>query len=113
MLSQEPESRTNESLLRSRVCGRRDRNARFDLTTGRSWESGVKGTLAGGRFEMTAAAFQIAQDNILTRDPNSPNITIQGGRQSSTGVEVSLAAVPTPALRIDLNAAFMKAQFDG
>ena len=87
-------------------------NASFDLTTGRSWESGVKSTLGNGRFEMTAAVFQVAQDNILTRDPNNANITIQGGRQSSTGIEVSLAAVPTPALRIDVNAAFMNAQFD-
>lgn len=87
-------------------------NARFDLTTGRSWETGVKGTLAGGRIELTAAAFEVAQDNILTRDPNNANITIQGGQQSSRGVELTLSALPISALRVDAHASFMRAQFD-
>lgn len=87
-------------------------NAGFDLTTGRSWESGVKSTLAAGRIEFTAAAFEVRQRNILTRDPNNANVTIQGGRQSSTGGEVSLSVAPVPALRLDANASFMKAQFD-
>jgi iron complex outermembrane recepter protein len=87
-------------------------NAGFDLTTGRSWEGGIKSTLAEGRIEMTAAAFQIRQKNILTRDPDNPNITIQGGRQSSTGGEVSVSATPMPSLRVDANVSVMKAQFD-
>ena len=87
-------------------------NARFDLTTGQSWESGVKSTLRDGRIELTAAGFRVAQDRILTRDPNNANITVQGGRQSSTGVEFSTSATLTAALRVDANASFMRAQFD-
>lgn len=87
-------------------------NSRFELTTGRSWEGGVKSTLAQGKVELTASVFDVMQDDILTRDPNNANITIQGGRQSSRGVEASVSLIPTPALRIDANATFMRAQFD-
>ena len=87
-------------------------NARFDLTTGQSWEGGLKSTLGGGRVETTAAVFRVAQRNILTRDPNNANLTIQGGEQSSTGVELAIAANVTTALRIDANATVMRAQFD-
>ena len=87
-------------------------NSRFELTTGRSWEGGVKSTLAQGKVELTTSVFDVMQDDILTRDPNNANITIQGGRQSSRGVEMSISLIPTPALRIDANAAVMRAQFD-
>ena len=87
-------------------------NAQFDLTTGRSWEFGVKSTLAGGAVEVTGSVFDVTQDDILTRDPVNPNITVQGGRQSSRGVEATVSVVPLPALRIEANATFMRAQFD-
>lgn len=87
-------------------------NAAFDLTTGSSWEGGVKSTLAGGRLEATASIFTITQDNILTRDPDNFNITIQGGTQASTGLELSIGADVTRRLRIDANAAFMDARFE-
>lgn len=87
-------------------------NARFDLTTGKSWEGGIKSTLGEGRVEATASVFRVAQRNILTRDPNNANITIQGGRQSSTGVELAVSTSVTPALRVDANAVFLNAQFD-
>lgn len=87
-------------------------NSRFDLTTGRSWETGVKSTLGQGRVEFTASVFDVRQDDILTRDPDNANITIQGGRQSSRGVEASVSLIATPALRIDANAVVMRAQFD-
>ena len=87
-------------------------NAQFDLTTGRSWEFGVKSTLAGGAVEVTGSVFDVTQDDILTRDPVNPNITVQGGRQSSRGVEATVSVMPLPALRIEANATFMRAQFD-
>lgn len=87
-------------------------NSRFELTTGRSAEAGLKSTIGGGRADLTASVFRITQDNILTRDANNPNITIQGGSVSSTGVELAVSASPTPALRIDANVSLLKAQFD-
>jgi iron complex outermembrane recepter protein len=87
-------------------------NSAFDLTTGASWEAGVKSTLAGGRLDATASVFTIEQDNILTRDPNNFNITIQGGTQASTGVEFTVTATLTRELRVDMNGAFMDARFE-
>jgi hypothetical protein len=63
-------------------------------------------------IRLTASAFEVSQDDILTRDPNNANITIQGGRQSSKGAELAVSAIPTPSFRIDVQASFMRAQFD-
>ncbi|NOT27787.1 MAG: TonB-dependent receptor [Acidobacteria bacterium] len=86
-------------------------NLNFKLTTGDSWEGGVKSTLAGGRVETTASIFTITQDDILTRDPINFNLTVQGGTQKSTGVELTAAANLTPRWRLDANATFMDARF--
>lgn len=51
-------------------------------------------------------------DNILTIDPINPNLSVQGGRQSSRGVELTLSAVPLPRLRLDSSLFFVDAQFD-
>jgi iron complex outermembrane recepter protein len=87
-------------------------NAAFTLTTGTSWEGGVKSTLAGGRVDATASIFTITQDDIVTRDPNNFNVSIQGGTQASTGVELTVAANVTRNLRVDANASFLDARFE-
>jgi iron complex outermembrane receptor protein len=86
-------------------------NAAFDLTTGVSWEGGLKSTHAGGKLNLTGSVFWIEQDDILTRDPNNFNVTVQGGTQASTGVEVSASWFVTPQLRLDANGAMMDARF--
>jgi iron complex outermembrane receptor protein len=86
-------------------------NAAFDLTTGAAWEGGVKATLAGGRLDATASIFTIEQDNIVTRDPNNFNISIQGGTQATSGVEFSASANVPSGLRLTANAAFMDPRF--
>jgi iron complex outermembrane receptor protein len=87
-------------------------NAAFDLTTGTSVEGGIKTTMAGGRVDATASMFKIAQDDIVTRDPNNFNISIQGGKQASTGVEFSVSTEWVRGLRLHGTAAFMDARFD-
>lgn len=86
-------------------------NAAFDLTTGSSAEAGVKSTLLDGRLEATASVFHIEQDNILTRDPDNFNVTIQGGSQASTGVEFTVTGTAWRRLRADVNAAIMDNRF--
>jgi iron complex outermembrane recepter protein len=86
-------------------------NAAFDLTTGAAWEGGVKATLAGGRLDATASIFTIEQHDIVTRDPNNFNISIQGGTQATTGVEFSVSANVPSGLRLTANAAFMDPRF--
>jgi iron complex outermembrane recepter protein len=87
-------------------------NSRFDLTKGRSVEAGIKSSFWGDRIDVTLAAYHLVQDDIITRDPANPALSVQGGRQSSRGVELSLSAAVTKQLRIDANYTRLDARFD-
>jgi iron complex outermembrane receptor protein len=87
-------------------------NAAFDLTTGSSVEAGLKSTMFGDRLDFTVSGFRIEQDNIITRDPRDFNISIQGGRRSSKGVEAAVSAAVTPALRVDASHTRLDSRFD-
>jgi iron complex outermembrane receptor protein len=87
-------------------------NSRFDLTTGRSVEGGVKASFWGDRIDVTLAGYWIRQDNIVTRDPNDPTLSVQGGSRSSRGVELSTSAALTRQFRVDGNLTVLDAKFD-
>jgi iron complex outermembrane receptor protein len=87
-------------------------NTRFRLTSGRAYEGGVKASAWGGRATLTAAAYRIAQKDILTRDPANPAVAVQGGRQSSRGVEVTAALAPVKALRLTGGFSYTDARYD-
>ncbi len=87
-------------------------NSAFEMTTGKAVEAGIKSSFWQGRVNLTLAAFRIEQDDIVTRDPADPTISVQGGRQSSEGVEIALSAQITPQFRIDVNASTLDARFD-
>jgi iron complex outermembrane receptor protein len=87
-------------------------NTRFRLTSGRAYEAGFKASGWGGRVAVTGAAYRIEQKQILTRDPNDPTLTVQGGRQSSQGVELSAVLVPLKPLRLSGGVAYTDAQYD-
>lgn len=87
-------------------------NAQFDLTTGRSVEGGIKTSLWGGRFNLTAAGYWIRRDGIVTRDAADSDIATQGGSQSSRGVELSASAAATSRFRLDASLALLDARFD-
>lgn len=87
-------------------------NSAFEMTTGKSVEAGIKSSFWQGRLNLTFAAFRIEQDDIVTRDPVDLTISVQGGRQSSEGVEVALSAQLTSRFRIDMNASTLDARFD-
>lgn len=70
-------------------------NGRFELSTGRSVEGGIKSSLWNDRIVATVAVYQIDQDNILTRDPVTPTLTVQGGNQRSRGIELSATVAIT------------------
>ncbi len=86
-------------------------NGRFDLSTGSSIEGGIKSSLWDNRVVTTASVYQIEQNNILTRDPTTPALTVQGGSQRSRGVELDVAVSLTPQWRVNANASFIKAEF--
>jgi len=87
-------------------------NSRFRLTKGRAYEAGFKASGWGGRASVTGAAYRIEQRDILTRDPANPALAVQGGRQSSQGLEVTAAVTPAKALRLSAGASYTDAQYD-
>lgn len=86
-------------------------NATFKLTNGESYEAGVKTSLVDDTLELTASAFHIRQDDILTRDPANPAVVLQGGSQVSKGVEASLNWMPTEELNVGLSGTLLDSQF--
>lgn len=87
-------------------------NMSFKLTSVKQAEVGVKQKLSQGLGEWTAAVYRIEKDDILTRDPSNSSITIQGGSQSSQGIELGGNIKPARNWRIDGNVAFVDAQYD-
>ncbi|MGJ7903830.1 TonB-dependent receptor [Lysobacter sp. 1R34A] len=88
------------------------RNNAFELSEGDSIEIGLRSRWFDDRLQTTASAYRLRQDDILTRDPLQPALTVQNGRQSSRGIEFSLSGQLTPRLRIDASAALLSARFD-
>lgn len=86
-------------------------NRNWDPTRGKQIEVGLKHQLLEGRAEYTLAWFDIEKTGLVTRRPGSP-ISEQIGQQSSSGLEATLRINPTSAFSIDLNAAYVDAQFD-
>ena len=86
-------------------------NTRFKLTSGHAWEAGFK---AGGTgaFSVTGAVYRIAQRDILTRDPANPALSVQGGRQSSRGAELTAVIAPLAGLRLSGGASWVEARYD-
>ncbi|WP_079225308.1 TonB-dependent siderophore receptor [Stenotrophomonas maltophilia] len=60
----------------------------FVPTTGEQFEAGVKYQPEGGRLLLTAAAYQIEQDNTLTVDPQHTLFSIQQGQTRVRGAEL-------------------------
>ena len=85
-------------------------NAPFPQSKGKQFEVGFKQSMAD--VEWTAAAYHIELDNVLSRDPNNANVTINNGSQSSRGVEFSAAWRTTKQLTLSGNVAALDARFD-
>lgn len=87
-------------------------NTSFRLTKGHSYEGGFKADAFNGRLTLTGAAYLIVQEDILTRDPVDPQLTVQGGTQSSQGAELMLAASATRRLTMGASATYTDARYD-
>ena len=86
--------------------------AAFKMTTGWAMEAGVKSSLFEDRLALGLSGFFIQQDSILTRDPDDPMLSIQGGKRSSRGAELTLGALLLSRLRVDVNYTHLDARFD-
>lgn len=87
-------------------------NRNFDLTTARQAEAGIKQRIGNGLGEWTAAVYRIEKDDIITRDPVTPSISVQGGSQHSQGLELGAVLTPAPNWRLEGNYALLDAEFD-
>ncbi|WP_231879634.1 TonB-dependent receptor [Comamonas thiooxydans] len=87
-------------------------NSPFKLTTARQIELGLKQQFAQGQGEWTAAAYRIEKKDIVTRDPNNALLSVQGGKQSSQGLELSAVMRLSPNWRLEGNYAFVDAKYD-
>ena len=72
----------------------------FVPKTARQYEAGVKVAPDGLDALFTGAVYQLTEKNIQTPDPNNPNLTIQGGKVRSRGVELSVQANLLNALNV-------------
>lgn len=88
------------------------RNRDFSLTKGRQVETGIKQSLDKGLGEWTAAIFRIDKDDIITRDPLKPALSVQGGSQHSQGFELSAALTPWKNWRFEGNYTRLQARYD-
>jgi iron complex outermembrane receptor protein len=86
--------------------------SQFDLARSGLWEAGVKATLWGGRADMTAAVYRLAKHDLTTADPENSTRTVQVGKQSSRGVELSIVARPWSQWLIEANLAMLDARYD-
>lgn len=85
-------------------------NASYPLAKGQQWEAGFKQTL--DNVEWTAAVYHIKLENVLSRDQNDARLTVNNGRQSSRGVELSADWRVTPQFTLSGNVAVLNARFD-
>jgi len=84
----------------------------FDMTTGWAVEAGVKSSLLQDRVALGVSGFYIQQDDIVTRSSADPTVSVQGGKQSSRGAELTLSARPIAPVRVDANYTVLDARFD-
>ncbi len=67
---------------------------RFDPINYTQLEAGIKGELWQGRIIPSVAIYEIVGTNILIADQENPGYSLQGGEQTSRGIEVELIANP-------------------
>ena len=87
-------------------------NAAFPMSRGKQAEVGFKQSLPEAKLEWTAALYKIELDNVLSRDPNDARNTVNNGRQSSRGVELSAVWRPTREWTLAGNLAALDARYD-
>lgn len=96
----------------STITTLRPSNQMFRLTSAQQAEIGIKHILDNRKGEITFAIYDITKDDILTRDPNNSALRVQGGQQSSRGVEFSASLLPFKHWRTDFNVAILDAKYD-
>lgn len=87
-------------------------NGEFDLSKGKSVEVGFKASVFDGATTVLGSVYWIELNDILTRDPNDSTLTVQGGQQTSKGMELSASTQLTRQLRVDIGGSLVDARYD-
>lgn len=87
-------------------------NSAFGLTEGRQYEVGVKQSVLKGKGDWSLSVYEIVKTDLRTRDSADPSVWIQVGQQSTQGIEGTVSLPVTNTVRLDANAALLKARFD-
>ena len=83
---------------------------------GKSYETGVKGDLAGGRMNVSIAMFRIDLENNPQADPEHPGVGpgafyINGGKVRSQGLEVETTGRITPAWSVTAGYTYTRTKY--
>ena len=81
----------------------------LELTTSRTYETGVKVQSADKRAEATFSAFDIQRKNVYV--PESGQVFNLAGKMESKGVEIAAAVNPVAGLKLWGNVAFVQSRF--
>ena len=77
--------------------------------TSESYELGIKFDIEGAGLSGTLAVFDITRENIPVPSPRNPFASVQGGEQTSEGLELDLIWEPSPNLSVLANLALTDA----
>lgn len=72
----------------------------FEPQTATQYEGGVKAESFEGKLTSSIAYFHLTKDNLVTPDPNDPQLSIAIGKARSQGVEVDIAGQITDGLSL-------------
>ncbi len=76
------------------------RGAALPPETGLGYEVGAKSELFGGNLLLTAAAFHVERENVLTPDPANSGFSLAAGAVRSQGFELTAQGQITPELKL-------------
>jgi iron complex outermembrane receptor protein len=82
----------------------------FDPERGVGYEAGVKFDLFDDALSVTAAAFHIVKQNVITADPNNPGFSTAAGEVRSQGFDINLSGNITREWRVIGGYAYVDAQ---
>ncbi len=84
---------------------------KIDPLIGAQYEAGTKLALANDRLLLSAAVYQITQDNRLFNDPNLPTVVFQIGKVRARGVEVEASGEILPGWRVNGGYSFTRTKY--
>lgn len=71
------------------------------------YEAGVKHEIPGGAAMITAAVFDLTQENLVTPDPDNPDLDRQIGEAETQGFELELRGALTERLQVQAGYTFL------